>query len=157
MAKIQLLVGSVTGTALQTAMAVAHVLDHLGHDVMVNTNPEPSDLLKDKDEALLVCCSTTGRGELPANLYLIYNAMDDEAINLKGREYGVIALGDSGYQHFAQAGLLMENALYVSGAKRVGDICILDAKKVTNHPLEAAQWATNWAEALSGTISQEVA
>ena len=77
-------------------------------------------------------------------------ALDDQAVDLKGRSYGVIALGDSGYQYFAQAGLQMENALYMTGAKRIGEICTLDAKKVSNHPLAAAQWATEWVTGLAG-------
>ena len=144
MVKIQILIGTVNGTALQTATAVAHVLNHQGHQVSINAEPTPQDVLRDQDEALLVCCSTTGEGELPANIYPLFLALDDQAVDLKGRSYGVIALGDSGYRYFAQAGLLMENALYMSGAKRIGEICTLDAKKVTNHPLAAAQWANEW-------------
>ena len=76
------------------------------------------------------------------------SALDTPALDLRGRHYGVIALGDSGYRHFAQAGLMLENALYMAGAKRVGDICTFDAKKTPNHPLAAAQWANEWVEAL---------
>ena len=149
MAKIQILVGSVNGTALQTAMAVAHVLNHQGHQVRVNDEPRPQDVTQGQDEALLVCCSTTGEGELPRNIYPLYLALDEGRIEVKGRIYGVIAFGDSGYQHFAQAGYVMENALYMSGAKRAGDICTLDARKVSNHPLAAAQWANEWVSGLA--------
>lgn len=149
MAKIQIIVGSVNGTALQTAVAVAHVLNHQGHEVRTNAEPSTHDLLQDEDEALLVCCSTTGEGELPPNIYPLFLALDDRAVDLTGRCYGVIALGDSGFQYFAQAGYLMENALYMAGAKRVGDICTLDAKKVGNHALAAAQWANGWVNDLA--------
>lgn len=144
MAKIQILVGTVNGTAGQSALAVAHVLRHQGHEVRVNDEPHPRDLEQDADEVLLVCCSTTGEGELPRNIMSLFLALDDHALDLEGRHYGVIALGDSGYPYFAQAGYMMENALYSSGAKRVGDVCTLDAKQVTNHPLAAAQWANEW-------------
>lgn len=144
MAKIQILVGTVTGTAWQTATAVAHVLNHQGHQVRVNAEPTRHDLEQDGDEVLLVCCSTTGAGELPHNIYPLFLALDAQAVELQGRLYGVIALGDSGHRHFAQAGYMMENALYMSGAKRVGDVCILDAKAVANHALAAAQWANAW-------------
>lgn len=149
MAKIQILVGTVTGRAWQTANAVAHVLNHQGHQVRVNDEPCVQDLLQDQDEVLLVCCSTTGEGELPPSLYPLFYALDDQTVDLAGRRYGVIALGDSGYRHFAQAGYMLENALYLSGAKRVGDICALDARRVENHPLAAAQWANEWVAGLS--------
>lgn len=149
MSKIQILVGTVNGTALQAAKAVAKILNHQGHQVRINDEPNPQAVLQDQDEALLVCCSTTGEGELPANIYPLFLALDDQAVNLKGRRYGVIALGDSGYRYFAQAGYMLENALYMSGAKRVGEICTLDAKQVPNHPLAAAHWANAWVTALA--------
>lgn len=149
MAKIHILVGSVNGTAEKTANAVAHVLNHQGHTVRVNQNPKAKDLLEDDNEVLLICSSTTGEGELPHNIYPLYLALDDQSINLNGRYYGVIALGDSGYRHFAQAGYTLENALYSSGAKRIGDICTLDARSVSNHPLAAAMWANQWVSELS--------
>lgn len=150
MAKIQILVGSVNGTAWQTAAAVAHVLNHQGHQARVNDEPGANDLLGDPDEVLLVCSSTTGQGDLPPNIYPLYLELDDQAVDLDGRLYGVIALGDSGYRHFAQAGYLLENALYMSGGRRVGDVCTLDARQVSNHPLAAAQWASEWATTLPG-------
>ncbi len=148
MAKIQVIVGSVNGTAEKAAHAVAHVLNHQGHQVRVSDEPSVQELQRDAEEVFLVCCSTTGEGELPRNIYPLYLALDDRAVDLNGRLYGVIALGDSGYQHFAQGGYMMENAFYASGAKRVGDVCVLDAKKVANHPLEAAQWANEWVASL---------
>jgi MioC protein len=144
MVKIQILVGTVNGKAWQTATAVAHVLNHQGHQVRVTSEATAQDLVQDPEEALLVCCSTTGEGELPHNIYPLFLALDDQVVDIKGRRYGVIALGDSGYHHFAQAGYMMENALYQCGAKRVGEICILDAKTETNHALSAAQWANQW-------------
>lgn len=154
MPKIQLLVGSVNGTALQTAHAVAHVLNHQGHTVRVNPEPSATSLGADTGEALLVCCSTTGEGELPRNIYPLYLALEDERIDLDGRRYGIIALGDSGYQCFAQAGYMMEEALYRCGGKRIGEVLTLDAKTTANHPLAAAQWANGWVELLTDKLAQ---
>ena len=144
MAKIQIIVGTVNGTAWQSAHAVARVLNHLGHDARVNDEPRSKDLQSDQDEVLLVCCSTTGDGELPRNIYPVYLALDDQRVDLKGRFYVGIALGDSRYPYFAQAGYIMENALYEAGGKRIGHMFILDAKKDNNQPLAAAQWASQW-------------
>lgn len=149
MAKIQILTGSVGGRALQTANAVAEFLNDQGHDVMVNSEPTPDDLLKDPDEVLLVCCSTTGKGELPPKLYPVFHPLYDETVNLVNRVYGVIALGDSSHHHFANAGIVMEKALSMSGAKRVGDICTLDASKIDDHSLAAVEWARGWVAKLA--------
>jgi MioC protein len=149
MAKIQIIVGSVNGRAWQTANAVARLLSHQGHQVRVNDEPSVPDLLQDTEEVLLVCCSTTGEGDLPDYLYPLFYALDTQSVDLQGRRYGVIALGDSGYRHFAQAGYLLENALYSSGAKRIGEMCVLDARRVDNHPLAAALWANEWVAGLA--------
>lgn len=144
MAKIQIVVGTVNGRAQQTAHAIAHVLNHQGHQVRVNDEPNPADLLEDLEETILVCCSTSGEGELPRNIMPLYYALDNERLDLSGRHYGVIALGDSGYRHFAQAGYIMEDAFYNAGARRIGNMFIMDARKIKNHPLEAAHWANAW-------------
>ena len=150
MASIQIIVGSVTGRAWLTAQAVARVLGHQGHEVRVNDDPSVTDIVQDQDEILLVCCSTTGEGELPHYLYPLFYALDSQSVDLAGRHYGVIALGDSGYRHFAQAGYMLENALYTSGAKRIGQMCVLDARQVDNQPLAAALWANEWLTGLAG-------
>lgn len=150
MATIQIIVGTVNGRAWQSAHAVARVLNHQGHQVRVNDEPQVADLRGDGDEVLLVCCSTTGQGELPPMLHPLFHALDAGAVPLDERRYGVIALGDSGYQYFAQAGYLMEDALYQAGGRRVGEMCVLDARRVANQPLAAAQWANDWVEQLAG-------
>jgi flavodoxin len=87
MVKIQILVGTESGTAWKTAHAVAHILNHQGHQVRVNDVPNVQDLQQDQEEVLLKCCSTTGEGELPRNIYPLYLALDDQAVNLEGRYY----------------------------------------------------------------------
>lgn len=150
MARIQILVGSENGTAWRSAKAIEHVLNHQGHEVHCNDEPKHEDLARGDDEVLLVCCSTTGDGELPRNIHPLFLALDDGAVELRGRYYGVIALGDSGYRQFAQAGFMLENALYMAGAKRLGDVCTLDARKTANQPLAAVQWANEWVEGIPG-------
>ncbi|WP_317930528.1 flavodoxin domain-containing protein [Halioxenophilus sp. WMMB6] len=149
MAKILILVGSVNGCALQSAEAVGALMERLGHQVELISELGPRDLLRDPQELLLVCCSTTGDGQLPRNLYGIYYAMDDGVVDLHGRYYGVIALGDRGYPQFAAGGLKLEGMLYKAGAKRIGDICLLDAQVEDNQPLAAAKWALEWHKLLS--------
>ncbi len=149
MANIQIIVGSMGGRALQCGEAAAAILRHQGHQVWVNGAPEPGELLRDPEELLLVCTSTTGQGELPPPLYPLYFALDDGALDLNGRHFGVIALGDSGYQHFAQGGLMLEDALYRAGARRLGEIFMMDARRVDNQPVAAARWALQWSEQLT--------
>lgn len=144
MAKIQLVVGSVGGRALQVAEASAAVLTRLGHLCRLSAEPAPQDLNADPDEWLLFVSSTTGDGELPRNLLGVYLALEDRRLNLRGRRYGVLALGDSSYPRFAHAGVLLDSALYGSGARMIGTIGTLDARTTANHAAAGAHWAVNW-------------
>lgn len=67
MTAIRILVGSVYGGALLTAREIKKDLEAVGHQVTVLENPSVSDMTGNTD-ALLVCTSTTGQGEVPANL-----------------------------------------------------------------------------------------
>lgn len=151
MAKIQVIVGSVNGTALQVGAVVAQLLEKLGHQAWINVEASAADLASDPEEILLVCCSTTGNGELPRNIYPVYLALEDRLVNLQGRQYAVIALGDSGYPRYAQAAMTLEGLLYSHGARQIGEIFRLDAALIPNNeqPREAAHWALQWARQLA--------
>lgn len=146
MTKIQIIVGTVNGTAWKAAESAAVILQKLGHNAVVNEETTPGDLLRDPEEVLLVCSSTTGDGEVPRNLYPVYSALDSESVDLQARHYGVIALGDRGFPRFAHAGLLIEDALYRAGARRIGDILTIDAQIEDRPHFAAALWAKDWIE-----------
>ena len=146
MASIQIIVGSVNGRAEDCARTAGALLERIDHQVEIIYEPRPNDLLRDPSTLILVCTSTTGDGELPRNLYPLFLALEDERLSLSGRQYGVIGLGDSGYPRFAAACFTLEGLLYRAGAKRLGDICTIDAQVVDNHPLEAAKWAVEWSK-----------
>ncbi|MBE02604.1 MAG: flavodoxin, partial [Euryarchaeota archaeon] len=115
MTRLRILVGSVYGGALLTARAIKTDLEADGHQVTVLEAPKLDDLL-DNDDALLVCTSTTGQGEIPPNLLPFYLDLRERLPSLAGRTFGVIVLGDSSYgDTFCGAGNLMEEALLEAG------------------------------------------
>lgn len=144
MAKVQIIVGTVKGTAWKAAQSAAVILEKLGHEAYVNEETTAQDLMRDPDEILLICSSTTGDGEIPPNIRPVFSALDNEAVNLSGRKYGVIALGDRGYPRFAHAGLLLEDALYRCGGSRIGEILSVDAQVEDRPHVTAALWAKDW-------------
>lgn len=145
MAQIQIIVGTTKGTAWKAAQSAAVILQQFGHTASVNEIAKPADLTRDPAEILLVCSSTTGDGDVPRNLYPVYACLDNEIMDLKGRQYGVIALGDRGFPRFAHAGLLMEDALYRSGARPLCDMLTIDAQTDDRPHLTSALWARDWA------------
>lgn len=146
MANFQIVVGTVNGHALMAAQGAMAILMKAGHSVEVNQETTPADLSRDRSEVILVCCSTTDQGKMPRNIYPLYQALDDGQVDLAGRRYGVIALGDSYFPptQYAMGGITFENALYSAGAKRIGDIALLDAQHVQNYSLAAALWVQEW-------------
>ncbi len=149
MTGIRILVGSVYGGALLTAREIQKALDADGYRVRVLETPALDDIDGNND-ALLVCTSTTGQGELPANLLPFYASLRDQLPQQPGRPFGIVVLGDSSYgDTFCAAGDLMEEALYETGAKKIGDTLRIDAMETVDPETEAVPWARRWAQALA--------
>lgn len=146
MSNFLIVVGTVNGHSLEAAYGAAALLQKLGHSVKINQETTVADITHDPSEIILVCCSTTDQGKMPRNIYPLYQTLDDHGADLHNRLYGVIALGDSYFppSQYAMGGITFENALYSCGAKRIGDIALLDAQNVQNYPLEAAMWVQSW-------------
>lgn len=70
---------------------------------------------------LIVVVSTYGEGEMPDNAHLFWEALSaSTAPRLEALNYGVLALGDTSYDEFCQAGKLVDTRLEQLGAKRLG-------------------------------------
>ena len=146
MTSIRILVGSVYGGALLTARTLKKELEGEGHHATVLENPVLDDITSNND-ALLVCTSTTGQGELPANLLPFYLDLRDQLPQQPGRPFGIIVLGDSSSgDTFCGAGDLMEEALYETAARKVGDTLRIDALETMEPEAEALPWVRGWLE-----------
>ncbi len=144
MTSLRILVGSVYGGALLTARTIKKELEKEGHHVTVLENPTLDDITSN-DDPLLVCTSTTGQGELPANLLPFYLDLRDQLPQQPGRPFGIIVLGDSSYgDTFCGAGDLIEEALYETAARKVGDTLRIDALETMEPETEALPWARSW-------------
>lgn len=144
MASIRILTGSVYGGALLTARKIKQEMEQEGHQVTVLENPALEDIT-DNNDALLICTSTTGQGEVPPNLLPFYMALRDQLPQQPGRPFGVIVLGDSSYgDTFCGAGDLMEEALLETSARKVGDTLKIDALETLEPEAEALDWVRQW-------------
>ncbi|RYZ92287.1 MAG: flavodoxin [Moraxellaceae bacterium] len=148
MAAIQILVGSVFGTAEEVAEAAALKLRELGHEVSINLNSAPADLIRNSDEILLLCHSNTGSGDLPDNILPIYLHITRDYPRIAGRRYGVINLGDSSYRSFNEAGRMLDAAFADLGAVRVGEPLVIDACIGDDGEAMVADWITDWVKLL---------
>lgn len=148
MAVIKVVVGSVYGNALDVAEMCSQKLTELQHSVELLRKPEIAQVVIPETEVILICTSTTGQGEIPHNLLSFYDQLQDQLPQMSTVKYGVIALGDSSYDTFAEAGYLMDSLMQQLQAQKVGDNLVIDACE-TMAPLEEAEpWLLEWVKGL---------
>jgi MioC protein len=152
--KLKILVGTVTSTAEYVAQAIqmdcADLVDPI--EVVMMDGLDTSAF--DEDALYLICTSTYGAGDVPDNARALYDALDAQPKFLGHVRYGVIALGDSAGHGatFCFGGKKFDERLKDLGAKRIGDICCLDASIETMPEQAGTTWCRTWLPlALSGT------
>ena len=153
--KINILVGTMTGTAQMCAQEMELALD--GDDIRVVTHLmdklEPS-VFADREAVYLVCTSTYGQGDVPDNAKAFYEALGAQKPDLAGVRYGVFGLGDRTYaETFNFGGKRFDELLCGLGAERVGERYTHDASSGTL-PEEVA---IDWAQALVEKVRERLA
>ena len=104
MKKIALICGTVYGAAEQVAVEAGALLSTLGFDARLFTDAKLDDVLAFAADIWLVVTSSTGQGDIPDNLFPFYLDVQSRFPLLTGKQFAVIALGDSSYEHFCGAG-----------------------------------------------------
>ncbi|MBC21029.1 MAG: sulfite reductase subunit alpha [Planctomycetaceae bacterium] len=105
-------------------------------------------------EHLFVVISTYGEGEMPDNAQLFWDELSaSTAPRLESLKFGVLALGDTSYEHFCQAGKLMDTRLEQLGASRIATRldCDVEFEDAANQWLQ-----TNIPDAGGGITEPEV-
>ena len=95
MAHISIFVGSVYGGAERLSEQISDTIEQTGHQVSVFAEPSLEDL-KNATHILIVT-STTGQGDIPANLAELYNQLNSTFPMLTNKPFGIVAMGDRSY------------------------------------------------------------
>jgi MioC protein len=147
MADIQVLVGSTYGNASLIADDCTEQLKNLGHKAILLNEPTFAQVTKSLD-VLLICTATIGQGEIPTNLMPLYSDLKDRSPDFSKVRFGLIALGDSSYESFAEGGKQMNELMHDLGAKPVGQALFIDSCETPDPDEAAAEWIDEWAAKL---------
>lgn len=144
--KLTILYASETGNAKSVATKWAANSKKKGMKIKLASVEQYrlSDL--SKEHHLLIAISTQGDGEPPISAVKFYNAVQEESLKLPNLKYGVLALGDSSYPLFCQAGIDVDKHLELRGAKRLVPIQKCD----TDYAAIAEEWFESAIKLLAG-------
>lgn len=138
--------GSQTGNSRAIAERLAREAKGQGMDVRVQSMGEYKRAQLKAESRLLVVVSTHGEGDPPDDAREFYEYLGGErAPRLDGLEFAVLALGDSTYERYCEAGRALDTRLGDLGASRLRPLaeCDIDfdadARRWTDAVLALAQ------------------
>lgn len=147
MADIRVVVGSTYGNASLLADDCTEQLNRLGHRAVLLNQPT-YEQVTDHPDVILICTATIGQGDIPANLQPLYDQLRARSPDFSAVRFGLIALGDSSYESFAEGGKQMNELMHDLGAKPVGQALFIDSCETQDADEAVAEWIGNWVEKL---------
>ena len=137
---ISILYGSQTGNSESVAHDAAQIAKAHGLNPSILSMDEIESETFTSLEYLLIITSTYGEGEMPDNAQMLWESIStDDGIDLANMKYSVLALGDTSYDLFCQAGIDWDQRLEKLGAKRLYDRVDCDV----DFDDAAESWITN--------------
>ena len=119
---VNILYGTQTGNAEGLAMDAAATAKAQGLQAVVQGLDDVSIEAFAAMRRVIITIATYGEGEMPDNAGLFWESIySSEMPKLPDMQFGVLALGDSGYDDFCQAGKLLDVRLEQLGAQRLVD------------------------------------
>ncbi|MGP9801710.1 flavodoxin [Rheinheimera sp. NSM] len=140
MAKIALIVGSVYGAAQYVAEEAQPLLTGLGYEVALYEEAKLDEVLSFNADIWLLISSTTGQGDIPDNLLPFFLDVQSRFPLLTGKQFAVIALGDSSYDTFCGAGEQLRALLLEIQGTELAPMLRIDAGETLEPETIALPW-----------------
>jgi flavodoxin len=148
MKKVNVVFGTVYGSAQFTAETVTKAIAKLGFTTKLWQPNELSAFIPPQDELLIVVSSTTGQGDIPEDMSPWFNELKSSAPYLPLLQYSLIGLGDSSYDTFCGAIKQFDELLTELGAKPLTERLEIDACETMEPEIEAKTWIATWHNAV---------
>ena len=143
--KINILVGTMTGTAQLCAQEMELALDDGDTQVETLLMDDLDSGVFERDGVFLICTSTYGQGDVPDNARKLYEDLLTKKPDLSRIRYGVFGLGDRTYaETFNFGGKKFDEALSSLGAERIGERHMHDASSGVLPEETALEWCPQW-------------
>ncbi len=139
MSNISIFVGTVYGNAQSVAEQTQTKLEAFGHTAQVFDDPSVDDFKS--ATSILFITSTTGQGDFPPNVEMFMSDLGDQMPMMDGKEFAVVALGDSSYgDTFAAAGKAVYELMSDLAGKPKAELKVVDALETFNPEEEVLPW-----------------
>lgn len=147
--KINILIGTMTGTAQLCAQEMELALDDGETKIEAILMDGLDSSVFQREGVFLICTSTYGQGDVPDNARALYEDLQKKRPDLSKVRYGVFGLGDRTYaETFNFGGKRFDDILAALGAKRVGERYKHDASSGVLPEEMAVEWCQQWASKL---------
>ena len=153
--QLHILYGSQTGNAEALAQTAAKSARAKGLVPVVQALGDVDLDVFSTMRHVLIVTSTYGEGEMPDNAQLFWDAISaSTAPRLEQMHFAVLAIGDTGYDGFCQAGKFIDMRLEQLGAKRVVDRidCDIDFEEPSSEWLNSSMPQFAASAGSSGTV-----
>lgn len=157
---LDILYGTQTGNAEAVANEAAALATSRGFTPRINELDAIDMAALAAMETVIVVISTYGEGEMPDNAHIFWEALSAAtAPRLENLSYGILALGDTSYDYFCQAGKMIDTRFEQLGATRLGarvdcDVDYEDAATVwLDQTMPVSQGKSPEATPLAGAVA----
>ncbi|CAH0524282.1 FMN-binding protein MioC [Vibrio hippocampi] len=144
---IHIITGSTLGGAEYVGDHLNDLLQEQGIETLVHNQPEFEHI--PAEGTWLVITSTHGAGEFPDNIRAFMSQLANTPPRMSQVKYAVIAIGDSSYDTFCQAGKDAYQLLEDIGATPITDCFEIDILAAPVPEDEAEMWLKNHMAKLS--------
>jgi MioC protein len=147
---IDLIVGTETGTAEFVADEILELLTSNDMQAKVTLEPVLEQLIS--SSLWILITSTHGAGDIPYNLQTFIQSITDNKTDLTGKKAIIIALGDSSYDTYCQAGVKVNELLLSVNMEVITPILKVDAMEEEMPEDIVIEWLTQYLPTISDLI-----